>query len=36
MTEWAVELKDVKKAYRTGPTEVPALEPGDGSFIQPV
>ena len=25
MTEWAVELKDVKKAYRTGPTEVPAL-----------
>jgi putative ABC transport system ATP-binding protein len=25
MTEWAVELKDVKKTYRTGPTEVPAL-----------
>jgi putative ABC transport system ATP-binding protein len=25
MTEWAVELKDVKKAYRTGPIEVPAL-----------
>ncbi len=25
MTEWAVELKDVKKIYRTGPFEVPAL-----------
>ncbi len=25
MTEWAVELKDVKKTYRTGPFEVPAL-----------
>jgi putative ABC transport system ATP-binding protein len=25
MTEWAVELQDVKKAYRTGPIEVPAL-----------
>ena len=25
MTEWAVELKEVKKAYRTGPIEVPAL-----------
>src|ERR1019366_5461722 len=25
MTEWAVELKDVKKIYRTGPIEVPAL-----------
>ena len=25
MTEWAVELKDVKKDYRTGPIEVPAL-----------
>jgi len=25
MTEWAVELKDVKKVYRTGPIEVPAL-----------
>ncbi|MGD0652436.1 MAG: ABC transporter ATP-binding protein [Verrucomicrobiia bacterium] len=25
MTEWAVELKDVKKTYRTGPIEVPAL-----------
>src|SRR6202795_4624493 len=25
MTEWAVELKDVKKNYRTGPIEVPAL-----------
>jgi putative ABC transport system ATP-binding protein len=23
--EWAVELKDVKKTYRTGPIEVPAL-----------
>ena len=25
MAEWAVELKDVKKTYRTGPIEVPAL-----------
>ena len=25
MTEWAVELKDVKKTYRTGSIEVPAL-----------
>ncbi|MFZ0638722.1 MAG: ABC transporter ATP-binding protein [Candidatus Acidiferrales bacterium] len=25
MTEWAAELKDVKKTYRTGPIEVPAL-----------
>jgi putative ABC transport system ATP-binding protein len=25
MTDWAVELKDVKKIYRTGPIEVPAL-----------
>jgi putative ABC transport system ATP-binding protein len=25
MTEWAVELMDVKKTYRTGPIEVPAL-----------
>jgi putative ABC transport system ATP-binding protein len=25
MTEWAVELTDVKKSYRTGPIEVPAL-----------
>jgi putative ABC transport system ATP-binding protein len=25
MTQWAVELKEVKKAYRTGPIEVPAL-----------
>jgi len=25
MQEWAVELKDVKKTYRTGPIEVPAL-----------
>jgi putative ABC transport system ATP-binding protein len=25
MTEWAVELKDVKKTYRMGPIEVPAL-----------
>ena len=25
MTEWAVELKDVRKTYRTGPIEVPAL-----------
>ena len=25
MTEWAVELKDVTKFYRTGPIEVPAL-----------
>ena len=25
MTEWAVELKDVQKTYRTGPIEVPAL-----------
>ncbi len=25
MTEWAVELKDVTKIYRTGPIEVPAL-----------
>ena len=25
MTEWAVELKDVKKTYRSGPIEVPAL-----------
>lgn len=25
MTHWAVELKDVKKTYRTGPIEVPAL-----------
>jgi putative ABC transport system ATP-binding protein len=25
MTEWAVELKDVKKTYRTGTIEVPAL-----------
>jgi putative ABC transport system ATP-binding protein len=25
VTEWAVELKDVKKTYHTGPIEVPAL-----------
>ena len=25
MTEWAVELKGVRKSYRTGPIEVPAL-----------
>jgi putative ABC transport system ATP-binding protein len=25
VTEWAVELKDVKKTYRAGPTGVPAL-----------
>jgi putative ABC transport system ATP-binding protein len=25
MTEWAVDLKDVRKTYRTGPIEVPAL-----------
>jgi len=25
MTDWAVELKGVKKSYRTGPIEVPAL-----------
>jgi putative ABC transport system ATP-binding protein len=25
MTQWSVELKDVKKIYRTGPIEVPAL-----------
>jgi putative ABC transport system ATP-binding protein len=25
MAQWAVELKDVKKTYRTGPIEVPAL-----------
>jgi putative ABC transport system ATP-binding protein len=25
MTEWAVELTDVQKTYRTGPIEVPAL-----------
>ena len=25
MTEWAVELRDVKKTYLTGPIEVPAL-----------
>src|ERR1700688_1521846 len=25
MTEWAVELKGVRKTYRTGPIEVPAL-----------
>jgi putative ABC transport system ATP-binding protein len=25
MTQWAVELKEVKKTYRTGPIEVPAL-----------
>lgn len=25
MAEWAVELRDVKKTYRTGPIEVPAL-----------
>jgi len=25
MTEWAVELKDVKKTYRMGPIDVPAL-----------
>ena len=25
MSEWAVELKDVKKSYRMGPIEVPAL-----------
>jgi putative ABC transport system ATP-binding protein len=25
MSEWAVELKDVKKTYRMGPIEVPAL-----------
>lgn len=25
MTEWAVELREVKKTYRTGPIEVPAL-----------
>lgn len=25
MSEWAIELKDVRKTYRTGPIEVPAL-----------
>ena len=25
MVEWAVELNDVRKTYRTGPIEVPAL-----------
>src|ERR1700685_1771619 len=25
MSEWAVKLKDVRKTYRTGPIEVPAL-----------
>ena len=25
MTQWAVELREVKKTYRTGPIEVPAL-----------
>src|ERR1700738_4495671 len=25
MNEWAVELKNVRKTYRTGPIEVPAL-----------
>jgi putative ABC transport system ATP-binding protein len=25
MNEWAVKLKDVRKTYRTGPIEVPAL-----------
>jgi putative ABC transport system ATP-binding protein len=25
MTQWAVELRDVKKTYRTGPIKVPAL-----------
>jgi putative ABC transport system ATP-binding protein len=25
MTQWAVEMKDVKKTYHTGPIEVPAL-----------
>ena len=25
MTEWVVELQDVKKTYRTGPIEVPVL-----------
>jgi putative ABC transport system ATP-binding protein len=25
MTEWAVELNDVKKSYHTGPIEIPAL-----------
>jgi putative ABC transport system ATP-binding protein len=34
MTEWAVELKDVKKTYRTGPIEVPALR-GIGLRVAP-
>jgi len=34
MTQWAVELKDVKKTYRTGPIEVPALR-GVGLRIAP-
>jgi len=34
MTQWAVELKDVKKTYRTGPIEVPALR-GIGLRIAP-
>src|ERR1700678_1284262 len=25
MSEWAIKLKDVRKTYRTGPIEVPAL-----------
>ena len=25
MNEWAVKLKDVRRTYRTGPIEVPAL-----------
>jgi hypothetical protein len=28
MTEWAVELKDVKKTYRAGSIEVSALRQG--------
>ena len=33
-TKWAVELKDVKKTYRTGPIEVPALR-GVGFRVAP-
>ena len=34
MTQWAVELKEVKKTYRTGPIEVPALR-GVGLRVAP-
>jgi putative ABC transport system ATP-binding protein len=38
MSQWAVELKDVSKTYRTGPIEVPALrdlslQVGAGDFV---